>query len=155
MNAGKSKRVLWLFVFAAAVIWISGCNRWSSVIPPDSSPEGALTTDRALYGPGSDVRLNLRNIFGEQIGYNLCTSQLERESAGQWINVREDRICTMELRTLRAGETAAYTLQLPGSLSSGTYRYLARIDMIGESGAENDSMSTAISNTFRVEQSAD
>ncbi|HWV56512.1 MAG TPA: hypothetical protein VNZ57_03490 [Longimicrobiales bacterium] len=86
--------------------------------------------------PGDSVTLVLRNGSDGTVGYNLCTSSLFRQSGSDWVPVPEDRICTMELRSLAPGEQATYTLRLPPGLEPGTYRYQTPIDgpESGESG---------------------
>ena len=84
----------------------------------------AAKTDQA-------VKLTLSNESGESVGYNLCTSALQRRTAGKWTAVETGDICTMEIRTLQNGGTATFTKTLPGDIVSGEYRYTTNVDSNG------------------------
>lgn len=73
------------------------------------------------------LELVLRNGSAKPIGYNLCTSNLERRSGAAWQAVASERICTMELRSLAPGGEARYRLALEG-VPAGEYRATARLD---------------------------
>jgi hypothetical protein len=94
---------------------------------------GDLVLERAPESlrAGETITLTLRNGTSEQVGYNLCTSALERESGGAWAPVPTDRMCTMELRTLEPGAEADYPYELPTSLAAGRYRLSAGVTMMG------------------------
>ena len=74
------------------------------------------------------VRLSLDNGTQSQIGYNLCTSALERRSGSEWVSVPTDDVCTMELRTLNPGADATFEKKLPAGLPAGDYRYVTRVE---------------------------
>jgi hypothetical protein len=93
-----------------------------------SDPWLALTVAPAAPVPGEAVTLTLSNQTAWPVGYNLCTSWLERDSAGTWEPVPEDRVCTMELRMLDPGGESQDQVQLPATLSAGSYRYTARVE---------------------------
>lgn len=93
----------------------------------DHSGNVGLAVEPEIAQPGDSVVLLLRNGSGEAIGYNLCTSRLERREDGEWQRLPPDRVCTMELRTLPPGEEARFPLALPADLDPGSYRYLAMI----------------------------
>jgi hypothetical protein len=82
--------------------------------------------------PGDSVMLTLENGSGEQIGYNLCTSGLERRVGEAWEAVPSDRVCTMELRTLEPGREATFRLQLAAELADGEYRFSTRVERMEE-----------------------
>jgi len=73
------------------------------------------------------LELRLRNGSPQAIGYNLCTSNLERRSGAAWQPVASKRMCTMELRSLPPGAAARYQVSLENVLP-GEYRAKARID---------------------------
>lgn len=75
------------------------------------------------------ILLTLRNESGGLIGYNLCTTAMERRSGDSWNAVPSDGVCTMELRTLASGGTATYTRQMPANLPAGDYRFVTRIEI--------------------------
>jgi hypothetical protein len=77
---------------------------------------------------GASVTLTLTNRSDSAIGYNLCTSALERRETNDWVAVRTDEVCTMELRSLRPDATATFEKTLPPNLRPGTYRYVTSIE---------------------------
>lgn len=84
----------------------------------------ALTATRS----GANVTLTLSNRGDSAIGYNLCTSALERRETNDWVAVRTDEVCTMELRNLQPGGAATFQKTLPANLPPGTYRYATSIE---------------------------
>jgi hypothetical protein len=80
-----------------------------------------LATDR--------VRLILRNGYNGPVGYNLCSSGLEKRAGSTWEPVRTDEFCTMEIRTLPGGQDATFEKRLPASLSAGEYRYVTSVEI--------------------------
>jgi hypothetical protein len=92
-----------------------------------ATDELRLTVSPDPASAGQMVTLTLHNGTAEEIGYNLCTSGLQREVDGSWQQVPEDRICTMELRLLPPGEEAIFPLELPAT-PAGTYRYVNRLE---------------------------
>jgi len=77
---------------------------------------------------GSHVMLTLMNHGDAAIGYNLCTSALQRRDPNDWVEVRTDEVCTMELRTLQPGAAATFEKTLPSNLQPGTYRYVTSVE---------------------------
>lgn len=84
-----------------------------------------LSVERTSTGA---LRLTLDNGSTEPIGYNLCTSQLQRQNGNDWTNVPTDEVCTMELRTLNPGADATFEKRLPAGLPAGVYRYVTSIE---------------------------
>lgn len=76
------------------------------------------------------VALVLTNGSAGAIGYNLCTSGLERRAGEDWQPVPSDRVCTLELRTLPPGERARYTVELPPGLAPGEYRFHTDVETL-------------------------
>jgi hypothetical protein len=91
---------------------------------------------------GSKVLLTLRNDSASPVGYNLCSSALQRGPA--WEPVETGDVCTMEIRTLQPGDSATFEKTLPSDLPAGEYRYVTNID--GEA-----TRFVVGSNPFRVE----
>lgn len=117
---------------------------------PSGSAEGrggdlGLAVEPEVAQPGDSVVLLLRNGSGEPIGYNLCTSRLERREESEWVRLPPDRVCTRELRTLPHGEVARYPLALAADLDAGSYRYLAMIARL-----ESRSRDTVATERFEV-----
>jgi hypothetical protein len=104
--------------------------------PPAGARVDAVTL--AAERVGTDrFRLILQNGFDGSVGYNLCTSALQRRSGSTWEHVRTDDVCTMEMRSLPAGQDATFEKRLPAALAAGEYRYLTSVEIpIGTSQAE-------------------
>ena len=105
-----------------SILVISGCRM--SAVAPDNITLMAARTDRA-------VKLTLSNESDGPIGYNLCTSALQRRTAGKWNGVETGGFCTMEIRTLQKGGIATFTKTLPENTASGEYRYTTNVDSSG------------------------
>lgn len=117
---------------------------------PDVTPEPpasdvVLRVEPDRTAPGETVELVLHNGSQGGIGYNLCTSALERRVGEGWEPVPSDRVCTMELRMLEPGQDARYPLELPQDLAAGTYRASTNVERM-ETGAREG----VTSNTFEV-----
>jgi len=126
--------------FILPVLVLAAC---ASAAEEGPDQEVFLEAQPTAVSPGETVTLTLSNRTPWPVGYNLCTSSLERESAGAWEPVPEDRMCTMELRMLDPGERSALDLQLPPDLQPATYRYTANIE-------DRGSMETVSSTHFQV-----
>jgi hypothetical protein len=130
-----------LTLFALALL--GGCN---PAIRPGTQPSGVslgVTPDRVVAG--DSVTLLLSNGTPSGIGYNLCTSALERRSGSGWQALASDRICTMELRTLASGEQVRYPMDLPTGLAPGEYRFHTTIELLDGGGR-----SEVRSESFRI-----
>ena len=86
----------------------------------------SIRTDRTSYRATDPVTLTIVNGTGRQYFYNPCTRVLERDNAGSWAEVREDRMCTMMAHLLDARETATDTTDLGEGLRDGRYRMVLR-----------------------------
>jgi hypothetical protein len=88
----------------------------------------AILPTQATYAAGSSATLELRNLGDDEIGYNLCGSQLQRRTSAGWQTEATlpgpGVACTLELRLLPAGATVAGLVTLPGRLPAGTYRVI-------------------------------
>lgn len=100
--------LLWL------VLGLTGCATGSL----------SLRADRDSYRAGEEVALTLKNGTGNPAAYNLCTTTLVMAPSAP---IEEDRMCTMELRVLPAGETVTEPHPLPATLTPGTYRFTTRV----------------------------
>ena len=85
--------------------------------------------EESFTATDSTVTLVLENGTGGVVRYNLCHSDLQRETDGQWVDVPDDRVCTDELRALDPGEAAEERLPLPDELVTAGYRYETRIEI--------------------------
>lgn len=96
---------------------------------PGASPDGVrLEVEPEVVTPGDSIELILTNESSGPVGYNLCTSGLERRRDEGWQAVRSDRVCTMELRTLPVGSEDRYSLGLPEELAPGDYRFRTSLE---------------------------
>lgn len=93
-----------------------------------------LRVEPNTVSAGDSVTLVLANGSPGEIGYNLCSSGLERQVGSEWQTVPSDRVCTMELRILPPGEEARYPLDTSAQLAPGEYRFVTNIDMIDGGG---------------------
>ena len=94
--------------------------------PPVDSPTKVLFgVERVSDGV---MRLTLDNGENHQIGYNLCSSVLERRDGSAWTPVPTNEVCTMVLLTLNPGRDATFEKRLPPDLPAGEYRYRTRIE---------------------------
>lgn len=109
-----------------------------------SEPSGEIgfTASPERVSAGATVTLTLSNGTSGSLGYNLCTSALQTASGGE---VRTDRVCTLELRTLDPGASATYAYELPATLEDGSYRFSTGLERM-ESGGPT----SVTSNTIEV-----
>lgn len=105
-----------------------------------------LSVEPASLPAGDSITLELSNGSADAVAYNLCTSELERLSGGEWQAVPSDRVCTMELRSLPGGQQVRYELDLPSDLPAGEYRYRTRVARLDAGEGR-----MLRSGTFRVE----
>lgn len=110
--------------------------------PGEPSGPVTLSAAPAQVAQGATMTLTLTNGSSEQIGYNLCTSDLQT-AAGR--PVPTGIVCTMELRTLKPGGNADYRYELPVNMVAGSYRFLTQVEWM-QSGRR----SGVRSNSFEV-----
>jgi hypothetical protein len=103
-----------------------------TTVPADPPPPASSTIAGVRLSAerisSSIIRLALDNGAPHQIGYNLCSSALQRRSGSTWEPVGTGEICTMELRTLNPGFDATFEKTLPLNMSAGEYRYITNIE---------------------------
>lgn len=109
----------------------------------EGSPEGdevvRLNVEPAEVRGGDEVTLVLVNASGEEIGYNLCPSVLDRREGSEWVErpERPAEFCTAELRILAPEDSATYTHTVPPGLPAGEYRFRAFVEApLGEARVE-------------------
>jgi hypothetical protein len=127
----------------AAVTAIAACAIVGACAPQTQSSDvsagfAELTVAPATVRAGGNVELRLTNRSAHSLGYNLCTSALERSQGDGWgEGVPLNEACTMELRTLAPGASAAFSGTLPAAVPPGIWRVRSRIewplgqDMVG------------------------
>jgi hypothetical protein len=122
---------------------LSACGQFVQSEPGMNDVQ--LTAQPTPRTAGDSISLVLANRSSGTVGYNLCTSSLQRRSGDGWHPVPEDRVCTLELRMLPPGEQARFGLALPSQLEAGDYRYATRVENIdtGEAGE-------ALTEPFRI-----
>lgn len=74
------------------------------------------------------VDLFLTNNSSYPIGYNLCSSALERRNGQESVPVPLDIVCTTELRNLPPGEQDVFRHSIPADLPAGYYRMTTRVE---------------------------
>jgi hypothetical protein len=131
----------------AALIAMPGCT----AIPQQSAGTLAgisLHVQPETARAGQPVVLALVNEHApEQLGYNLCTSQLEHHRDNdEWEPVPSDRVCTMELSILDPDKTARFKFKLPEQLAAGDYRAVTIVHVL-----QTDDRLEVITNPIRVE----
>jgi hypothetical protein len=129
-------------LLSAAAFLLSAC---SSSMQADDPSGVVLDVAPASAAAGDSVELTLDNGTAGPIGYNLCTSALERQTADGWQVVPVDITCTMELRGLEPGREASFRTALPTALTPGQYRYVTNIEVM-ETGERH----TVTSRPFNV-----
>ena len=116
---------------------------------PASQPEPSggvtLRADPVSARAGATMTLTLTNGARQDIGYNLCTSGLQMSAGGGWRSIATDRVCTMELRTLRPGGQATDRWDLPANLADGRYRFATNVE-----GLPAGRQRSVASNSFEV-----
>jgi hypothetical protein len=115
-------------LYLSAIVVLAACT--TSAGSGDSASDVTLAVEPGAASAGDSVTLVLANESASVIGYNLCTSSLERQSNGTWQPVPSDRVCTMELRSLETGAQARYPLSLPDGLEAGEYRYRTTVELM-------------------------
>jgi len=113
--------------------------------PSGSASDVVLRAGPETIAAGGSMTLTLDNESAGTIGDNLCASGLERGSGVGWQLVPENRLCTMELRTLQPRNEISEELRLPETLASGDYRYTTTVERIETRGRD-----AIASNQFRV-----
>jgi hypothetical protein len=109
-----------------ALLVTSGCTGLRS----EADPGIQLRVEATPAAPGDSLVLLLDNASDEPIGYNLCTSNLERQVGVSWQPVASDRICTLELRTLDPGQDARFAFMLEENVSPGEYRAVTGVELL-------------------------
>lgn len=84
-----------------------------------------LTAERTK--PGT-ILLTLHNDSANTVGYNLCTSALQRRSGSEWTAVPTGEMCTMQILDLPPGGKATFEKSLPSGLGRGEYRYVTSVE---------------------------
>lgn len=110
-----------------------------------------IRTTGTRYAPGETVELSLENRSDRDLEYNLCAAmRLDRRTDGGWESVPPDpdRVCTLELRLLAAGESGRGTVDVPEGLAPGTYRF--RFEGLQWAGGGGPPPESSVSNGFEV-----
>jgi hypothetical protein len=114
-----------LLLVPAFALAMAGC-----AIPTPGKGPLAITL-QAIPARDGSINLHLRNSSGKTVGYNLCASTLERNRAGAWEDVRSDRLCTLQIRTIVHGEQESYRYEPSPRLAPGEYRATTLVDAAG------------------------
>ena len=141
---------LLIILFAISFI---GCNNVTSNDEASAIEEVEATlraasdfsTDKVTYKAGDIVVLQLENKSNENIGYNLCSAQLEQQKVTNWEIVPSDRMCTAVVYTLEPGKSTTYEIKLDDNMAAGEFRFIAEIHLL-----ESKVKGRRLSNTFKV-----
>ena len=99
------------------------------MMPWTPQPEGLrFFVEPGTAAPGATVALVLHNGTAHEVGYNLCSHNLEQLQSGTWRPIPLGGFCTRELRTALPGQQARYQTRLPTSLAAGTYRFRTGVE---------------------------
>lgn len=90
----------------------------------------SLNVQPEAIAAGETITLTLRNDSPGDVGYNLCSSTLEQRGEDGWQPVATDRVCTMELRTLTAGQVTTYPMEVPSDAEAGEFRYVTAVELM-------------------------
>ncbi len=96
-----------------------------------SGPDGvAYQVDRKVYTPQDNIVASLVNTSEVDVGYNLCTADLERLTRGSWKRVARtpERMCIEPLYILHPGESATYREPASVVPGPGTYRLRTHVE---------------------------
>lgn len=141
MHRRSAMKNLW-FLALVGVLACS-CATQKSAPPQDVTIEGV----RLVANPAGTARvlLTLENYSSDAIGYNLCSSSLERWVGDDWVPIPTEEVCTMEIRSLDPSRSVAYEKNFPERLPSGEYRYVTSVEV-----PEGTSPRVVVSPSFRV-----
>jgi hypothetical protein len=114
---------------------------------PTQPPAVWLTVDAREHTLGDTLALVLANGTATDIGYHLCSVQLERRVDVQWTAVQSGGECPEEHLVLGVGDTASVTWHFSGGFDPGVYR--AVVTVWGVGGLLDDGTRVA-SAPFRV-----
>lgn len=90
-----------------------------------------LRTDKSSYRAGDQIALTLVNPTSSSYAYNPCTRLIEREVGGSWVEIREDRICTMIAHILAPRSRRSEKTELTAGLEAGRYRVILALTVEG------------------------
>lgn len=114
---------------ALATCTLAGCGAPQPQNGDVGTGFAELAIAPATARPGGNIELTLTNRSDHDLGYNLCTSALERREGEGWGEpVPLNEVCTMELRTLAPGASATFSGTLPATIRAGTWRVRAGIE---------------------------
>ena len=136
--------------FGVAIFIPGACSSGPLDALPDSETPPGLGFHVAvtLFGPGDTIRVDLSNNTEYELGYNLCSADLERWVARRWLVVQrlpEGGDCTNQLNILRPGESTFGGQLVYPFIDSGVYRFRDRVEWpLGDGRVE------IISNAFRI-----
>ena len=114
-----------LFLFIAAVAVACAPVQQAPMPPGNGAGTAGVRFGVESVSPGV-YRLTLDNGTTRPIGYNLCSSVLERRDGASWTPVSND-ICTMQVNTLNPGFDATFEKR-PEDLRAGEYRFVTRVE---------------------------
>jgi hypothetical protein len=109
------------------VLFAAACAPAASSPQAEAASAAPVALTAQVTSPGA-VRITLRNDSSGQVGYNLCSSTLQRRDGATWTAVPADEMCTMQLNTLDPGKSATFDKRLPQDAGAGEYRYVTSVE---------------------------
>ena len=112
-----------------------------------------LALDKTAYAPGGRAVMTITSQRTDTLGYNPCGNRaVERETANGWVvHPEPNRMCTMELRLLKPGETQSAPTDVPADVTPGTYRIVLTLRQEhADSAPAAGTVVSAVSAPFRV-----
>ena len=110
-------------MIAAAAAALAGCSSASETLP--KLDQVNLSVDRSSYTTGMAVTVTIVNNTAHDVGYNLCVREIQKQSGGTYTTVvtqPEPNTCDDQLSTLGPNLVTTTTVDLPTSLTGGSYR---------------------------------
>lgn len=133
------------FVTALLIVLSAACTAApigeGASLGRDNAADGiTFAAERDTYAPGDSITVSLTNETGSPVGHNLCFAYLALEhwSGAEWMPVRvslapaPDFTCGAIQWQMPPGAQATGRAFLPHTLSPGTYRISAQVDVAGE-----------------------
>lgn len=125
------KRVLLILL---PIVFFS-CNINNSSSNTDPLKEVSFTTSQDRYSFGSVITLTIRNTSAKSVGYNMCSSTLQRKRDEGWVTINSDTYCLLYLLVMKPGNSDQYKVDLGQRYNlgkTGVYRITTNVEFKGE-----------------------
>lgn len=116
-------------VSLAFALAVPGCGG-----PADPVGGVTATTDESVYARSEVINLVVANGSDEVVRYEACPGRWDLKTATGYDRYEEIVLCTNEITTIAAGETARVAYSLPQGQPVGTYRIVLPVGVDREMG---------------------